>query len=233
MRLSLFPLRYIVPGLAATLLPVGIAQAFTVKYDSSLSAQLTDFNSVLSIPKFDPSLGALESVVLTLTGNVEGAIGLENRGPNTANVSANLSSSISLLRPDDNSELLVTLPEALLDVTLPSYDGVFDYGGTSGLTENNLLAEDEESVTYTDAADFALFLGNGTLDLPVFAMGTSSATGPGNVAQFFDTFAGASITVSYTYTENSTAVPEPNAPMGALALVGLGLIAKRKFGKTA
>lgn len=228
MRLRLFPIQYIVPGLAATLLPVGIAQAATISYDSSLPAQLTDFDSILSIPKFDSSLGTLDSVLLTLTGNVEGALGLENRGPSVANITANLSSSISLRRPDDNSDLLVTLPAAMFNYTLPGYDGAFDFDGTSGLTEDDLSASDEDSATYTDAADLALFLGAGTLDLPVFAVGTSSATGPGNVAQFFDTFAGASINVTYNYTENTTSVPEPGMTLGMLALGG-GMMAKRKL----
>lgn len=234
MRLSLFPLRYIVPGLAATLLPVGIAQAATLTktYSDTIDPARTNFSDSVSIAQFDSSLGDLTKIIVELTGSVSGSIQLESTDAAPANVTANLKSQIKLQRPD-MSDLVVVLPEASKTANFTAFDGTVDFGGTSGLTINNLSQTATNSISFTDPSDFALFLGKGNLVLPVAAIGQSNASGAGNLATVFQTFAGANITVSYEYTEKPTAVPEPNAPMGALALVGLGMMAKRKFGKTA
>jgi hypothetical protein len=232
MRLSLFPLKYVVPGLAATLLPVGIAQAVTLTYTDSVDSARTNFTDSVSIPQFDPSLGDLTNVFIELTGEVTGSIQLESLDAAAANVTANLASQIALQRPD-MSDLVVTLPTESIVRNLTAFDGTLDFGGTSGFSEDDLSQSETNSVSFTNPSDFDLFLGSGNLLLPVVATGQSAATGSGNLGAFFNTFASANISVTYEYTERPTAVPEPNAPMGALALVGLGMMAKRKFGKTA
>lgn len=232
MRLRLFPLKYVVPGLAATLLPVGIAQAATLNHTDSVGPSRTDFTADVSIPQFDSSLGDLTSVFVELTGEVTGSIQLESLDAADATVTADLASEIELQRPDMSS-LVVSLPEASIVRDLTAFDGAVDFGGSSGFTEDNLSESDTNSTLFTDPADFALFLGSGNLILPVAATGQSEASGAGNLGAFFNTFAAANISVTYEYTERPTAVPEPGAPMGALALVGLGMMAKRKFGKKA
>ena len=229
---SFFLCKYLVPGLAATLLPVGIAQAVTLTYSDTVDATRTNFTDSVSIPQFDSSLGDLTSIIVELTGSVSGSIQLESTDAAPSNVTANLVSEIKLQRPD-MSDLVVVLPTASEDANFTAFDGTVDFGGTSGLTRNNLSETASNSISFTDPSDFSLFLGTGNLVLPVAALGKSNASGAGNLATVFQTFAAANITVSYEYTEKPTAVPEPNAPMGALALVGLGMMVKRKFGKTA
>lgn len=232
MSLKLFPIKYLVPGLAATLLPVGIAQAATLTYTDSVGPSRTNFTTDVSIPQFDSSLGDLTNIFIELTGSVSGSIQLESTDAAPATVTANLVSEIKLQRPD-MSDLVVVLPEASETDTFTAFDGTVDFGGTSGLTRNNLSETATNSISFTDPSEFGLFLGTGNLVLPVAAIGQSNASGAGNLATVFQTFAGANITVSYEYTERPTAVPEPNAPMGALALVGLGMMAKRKLEKKA
>jgi hypothetical protein len=232
MRLSLFPLKSVIPGLAATLLPVGIAQAATLTYSDTVDSARTNFTDSVSIAQFDSSLGDLTGIIIELTGSVSGSIQLESTDAASSNVTANLVSEIKLQRPD-MSDLVVVLPTASEDANFTAFDGAVDFGGTSGLTRNNLSETANNSISLTDPSDFGIFLGTGNLVLPVAAIGRSNASGSGNLATVFQTFAGANITVSYEYTERPTAVPEPNAPMGALALVGLGMMAKRKFWKNA
>ncbi|MGB6169449.1 MAG: choice-of-anchor E domain-containing protein [Geitlerinemataceae cyanobacterium] len=232
MPLKLFPIKYLVPGLAATLLPVGVAQAVTLTFTDSVDSARTNFTSDVSIPQFDSSLGELTNIFIELAGSVSGSIQLESTDADSSNVTANLVSEIKLQRPD-MSDLVVVLPTASEDANFTAFDGTVDFGGTSGLTSNNLSETATESILLTDPSDFGIFLGTGNLVLPVAALGRSNASGSGNLATVFQTFAGADITVSYEYTERPTAVPEPNAPMGALALVGLGMMAKRKLAKKA
>ncbi|MGB3237339.1 MAG: choice-of-anchor E domain-containing protein [Geitlerinemataceae cyanobacterium] len=232
MPLKLFPIKYLVPGLAATLLPVGVAQAVTLTFTDSVDSARTNFTSDVSIPQFDSSLGELTNIFIELAGSVSGSIQLESTDADSSNVTANLVSEIKLQRPD-MSDLVVVLPTASEDANFTAFDGTVDFGGTSGLTRNNLSETATESILLTDPSDFGIFLGTGNLVLPVAALGRSNASGSGNLATVFQTFAGADITVSYEYTERPTAVPEPNAPMGALALVGLGMMAKRKLAKKA
>lgn len=229
MRLRLFPIKYIVPGLAATLLPVGIAQAATLTVSDSVDPSRTNFADSVSIPQFDSSLGDLTNVFIELTGEVTGSIQLESLDAADATVTANLASEISLQRPD-MTDLIVTLPTESIVRDLTSFDGSLDFGGSSGFTENDLSESETNSATLTDPGDLSLFLGSGNLILPVVATGQSAATGAGNLGAFFNTFASANISVTYEYTERPTPVPEPGMTLGMLALGG-GMMAKRKKNK--
>lgn len=227
MRQISFPLKYFIPGIAATLLPVGMAQAVSLNYSGSIDATETDFEESVAIPKFNTSLGTLTNILFELTGEVTGSIQLENTSRrSTANVTANLASEIQLQKPDGSS-LVVLLPKETQSKTLSVYDSTLDFGGTSGVTYDNLMQMETGSISLSDPSEFTLFEGTGNIALPVLAFGRSTATGGGNLATVFNTFASANVSVTYEYTP-ATPVPEPGITLGLLA-VGGGMMAKRKL----
>ncbi len=67
-------------------------------------------------------------------------------------------------------------------------------------------------------------LGRATIPVTVTAIGSSTASGPGNLASLFRTDANARVGVTYTYT---AAVPEPTT-MAGLAVASVALLRRRR-----
>lgn len=188
----------------------------------AVSLQPTNIvNAPMTFNKFDSSLGTLQAVIITLTGNVEGTAKYESQDAAAATVTLQLSADISLSRPGGGS-IVQTLPVANITDNPTAYDGVTDFGGTSGGTFTGLSASAYDSNTLTSASDLALFTAafiGDTITLDLDASGASNGSGAGNLILQFITNAGATGTVQYAY-DNGVTVPEP----GMLAIFGVGLI---------
>lgn len=198
------------------------ASATSVSFNASVSPQSTNWTESLVFPKFDPSLGTLLSIDFMITGTVSGVAQFENLDAAPATITVNLAAQIKLQRPD-LSNLVVVLPIASNTESVSAFDGIADYGGTSGRTYSTLNASVSDSATSSSPADIALFtatfLGE-TISLQASALGLSSGNGAGNLQLLFQTIAGADATVRYNYE-----IPTP----GAVALFGLaGLAVARR-----
>ena len=171
-----------------------------VQYDDTVNLASTNWNDTVSFPQFDPNLGTLLSVTFELGGHVEGSAKFESLDNAPATVTMNLAAEIDLQRPDLSS-LVTVLPLAATNDNVLAFDGVIDFLGDSGRTYEDLSGDDMESSVTTDSNDLTLFTGNGTIDLPVSAMGASNGSGAGNLILQFATSASASVTVIYEYEE--------------------------------
>jgi hypothetical protein len=211
-------------GIAIGSFTVG-ARANTVTYSGSIALSRTNWTSSVSVPKFDPALGTLNSIEFTLDGFVDGSASFENKnGPVT--VKMHLQAQETLYRPDF-STLVVTIPVAMTSDAVTGFDQTIDFGGTSGRTYSLLSASASNSFTTTSVLDEALFTGLGNIVLPVDAQGTSFGSGSGSMVLRFITSASAKATVTYDYN----AVPEPaTITMSILALgaVGWRLLLRRR-----
>jgi hypothetical protein len=210
-------------ALLAVIAAAGAAQAAEICYDGSFALARTNWSDNLVIPKFDPALGTLISVSWSVSGNIEGSAAFESLDASATTIQTALSATIRLQRPDA-TDLQVIIPVAMNSDSASAFDGGIDFGGTSGKTYAGLTASDSGSSSSMSPADLALFtagfLGE-TISLPVSATGSSTGSGAGNLLLLFNTFAGASAEVCYTY--------EPIPAPSALALLGLGgLVAGRR-----
>jgi len=199
------------------------ATAATVTYGpASFGPATTNWSTSLSLPKWDPTLfpgQVLTGVSFTLNGSVTGSASFESLDAQPATINMNLQATIVLTDP--NSNVLVTvIPVANTSDLASAFDGVIDFGGTSGKQYLGLTGSASNSGT---SGNFALFTGAGNVLLPVTASGTSSGSGAGNLLTLFATTAGADASVTYTYS----AVPEPST----IALAGLGLLALVGFAR--
>lgn len=218
MHLSICKTKVMLSVFAAILAPINAVQATTLTYESSIDPTITNFDKQITLPKFDSSLGKLKSVLFELSGNVQGSVELENRDAQAALVTGNLAAEISLKSEDSlDSLLLVTLPSALVEQQLNSYDGTLDFDGESGITLAGISNTKKESAVFTTTADLTPFVGDGSLNLLVQAIGNSKATGAGNFVAGFETYAGANVAVSYTYVKKEEPkrrkVPESGMPV--------------------
>jgi len=200
---------------------VSAAQADTIMFSDNVALQSTNFMTSVTLPKFDPSLGTLDKVTLKLAGHVEGMAQFESLDADPATVDMELAAEIKLQRPD-LSTLVITLPLVMTTDNVTAFDGMIDFGGTSGKSYPLLTADDMNSVMTMSMMDLALFTGPGNIMLPVMATGASTGSGAGNLLLQFSTSASANVMVTYDYT-----VPEP-ATAGLLGLGALASVRRRR-----
>lgn len=212
-KLSLSAAALVVMGL------VSAVNAATVTYTQSYSGP-TNWAQAIALPKFNPSMGSLQSVLLTLVGTVGGSAGFENTDPQAATIVTSRQGNFALTRPNGSSLTLTSSVTTTDSVT--GYDGNLNFGGTSGKTYSNLWGTGTASAAMT-ATEIPNFLGLGSISIPVAVLATASASGSGNLLAQFNTNATADVLVTYTY-----AIPTPTSLAAGLLLLG-GLFVRRRL----
>jgi hypothetical protein len=192
----------------------------------------------LVFSQFDPSLGQLQSVNVTMSYNTSEVVNM-----NFVTASTITLRSASAATPNQGAMVVLNGPipnTNLITASAPVFSYTKTYGSpgqalpqafsndptkvqpgspfflTPDGQPNNLTStfSGSQSVTISDANQLALFTGTGTVGLPVFAAaGSSFTTTSGNGSGSIITRAGVTVTLSYTYV-----VPEPSS----VALLGLG-----------
>ena len=162
----------------------------------------TGWTDDLSVARFDPTLGTLEAVNITLTGNEAASIGAENLDAVAASVSATETATLTLVLPNILDDLTVA-PTVTGGMSLAGFDGTRNFAGPSGELDQGLTATANGQVQLL-TTDLTPFIGTGTISLPLSAVGASSLTGPGNLLTQLLDQAGAGVTVSYTYLAANT-----------------------------
>jgi len=202
-----------------SLLLGGTAHAASVTYSDSVPLTSTEYTAYLTFSQFDPGLGNLDSIDFWLEGFVSGTVKFENESSSSGTVNYALQATITLQRPDTTT-LVVTLPTYGGSEGVAAYDGITDYAGDSGRTYPSLSNTLGNAVNYSDGATLLLFTGLGDITLPVHALSTSYASGPGDMSSQFSTSASAEVEVTYNYHTDGGQVPIP----GAVLLLGSGLV---------
>jgi hypothetical protein len=210
-------------GLVLVLSGSAMAQS-QVCFDVQLPEIPTNWMQTATLPKFDTALGTLQQIDITLASDFHGSIGIESLDSTATVVTSQLSVHSELHSPD-MTVLMGTTPTANFNDPLFPFDGTVDFGGTSGTTHNAVNASDSVSGMSTDFALFSGPPGNpGTLAFPVTAVGSSSASGSGNVVTQFTVTATANVQVCYTYLPNVPPVFQPPTPQcGAIFMATAGV----------
>ena len=212
-------------GLVLALAAAAVAaHATDVTYTNTIGLTTTNYTQGFTLPKFDTTLGTLTGISFSLQGNVAGSARAESLDAAPSALTLNLGANISLVDPTTNTTLAVVLPVVNNSFNATVFDGVIDFGGTSGVTFANLnaTASTSSGPSLTPSLT-AIFVGTGNVTLNVNATGSSAGTGAGNLLTQFATQAGSVATVTYSYAP----VPEP-ASCAALGLGALALLRRRR-----
>ncbi|MEZ4662181.1 MAG: choice-of-anchor E domain-containing protein [Caldilineaceae bacterium] len=172
-------------------------RAEEITHQDEIPLHPTTWTESLSVPRFNPELGDLLEVTVSLNGLVRGNAEYENLNPNAVPVTLTHAVTMSIDLP--NGANISLLPSKTFSALIPGYDGVEDYGGTSGDT---FTLEGSEAVSFVYAAlpDLAPYIGDGNVDIPVMAKGVTDAQGPGNfAATLLSNSSGAVLVVRYRY----------------------------------
>jgi len=200
----------------------GAAHAIVISYDQAIPMTPTSFSTQVDFPQFDPSVGTLQSVKITVYAQTDAVVGFESFDPLPSEVSGTVQTNVTVFRPD-NSAIITVSPAAPFAASLTGFDGTYDRDGTSGKTIDDLSANQVLDITLTDVSDLTLFTGNGTISLPVTAVGLSSILGPATLAFLSDAVASATVQIDYEYM----LIPEP-ATCLLLGLSSLALLRRRR-----
>lgn len=184
---------------ATALLAAGQHQ---VCFNDSVPLQTTNWITTVSVQKFDPGLGVLQSVDFELSGGLNGSAAIESLDALPTVITTDYRAAITLTRPD-LSVLVVAIPQQMFVDSFTSFDGTIDFGGTSGKTHMSISVMDLQVSSSTAPADLASFTGPagnpGSITLPIDAAANSVANGSGNVTTQFLTDADAAVKVCYNY----------------------------------
>jgi len=216
----------------------------TVSYTATVPQTFGDWETTLSVPKFDPALGTRSAVSYSLAGTAGGAAAVENLDPNAGEtVDASISEVMTLQRPDLSALLTLTAAQTLPAADLAVFDGNDDWAGDDAITWAVSASQTVSGAAPSPASDLAFFTSTGASDLnlvfPVAAVGASGYNGNGNDQANFEVSSGAVLTVTYTYTPPctpTTPTPKPKPPCtggwnwggGSHSGSGCGTIRKHK-----
>ena len=158
---------------------------FTTAPQSFTFADSTaDWNDNLPVTQFDPALGTLEAVILTLSGDIQGSVSARNEDTDPADIYTSQTVTISL---GSSLSVAPTVSDSMLLV------------GGGSRSDTGLVATDWNTAELTDASDLATFIGQGTVTVPMTAAGSGSLYGPGDLLATLLAQSDATATVSYIY----------------------------------
>jgi hypothetical protein len=207
---------------ATLLCAAGFSNAATIVFTNDVLIDTTNYTTSIDLQKFDSMGGTrvLESVKFSIDGSIFGSVEIESRDNQAATIDYKLEAELTLTDALMNT-LVVSIPSISDSFSATAFDGLTDFGGTSGASFMDLSANQYEEESYADAATLAFFTGMDMATFSFEAQATSAANGAGNLVSAFNTTAGGLVSVVYTYSDVSIPVSAP----AHIAMMGLGLLA--------
>lgn len=183
----------------------------------TLADRVTGWNAEVPVARFDPALGRLEAVELTLTGDVAGSLAIQNLETSASTFNATGTATLDMSLPGTVTPGVTVAASYQNSGALAGFDGAIDFAGS--LVGQTSPAS--TTVDLSDPADLAGFIGAGTIDLPIAAAGSSSLDIPGDALARLIGEAGGTVAVSYVYLPADA----PSDGFGMLFTAGADLAA--------
>jgi collagen type I alpha len=174
------------------------AQSFTI------AIKAAGWTDSLGVTQFDPALGTLEAVDITMNGSILASVAAENTADSAITFSTTQEAVVTLgLGGTLNASVVLSAKDSM---NLASYDGTTDFVGPSGHADLGMtdatgpLGTSPFFASETDPSILAAFTGTGIYDLPISSMGTSFAQGGANLVSELLLDPGADVEISYVYS---------------------------------
>ncbi|MFO0907309.1 MAG: SdrD B-like domain-containing protein [Isosphaeraceae bacterium] len=194
----------------------------TVDQTITIASQPTNFTVPYSIAKFDPELGELIGVEISVSGTLSSDIKAENMsGSSGDTIVGTVAGTITLTGPGVHVTSSLSAPAGSFNAS--KFDGVVDFAGTSGTDFGVQTAPINQTISLVKGADdLTPFIGTGTLPGTFEAKATSGAQGGGNLDARSDSTANATVRVVYRYipsnclAEGQYTIVQTQQPPGTL-----------------
>lgn len=193
---------------------------------SSITNQITDLSAaVINCSQFNPALGALTSITITISGSLAGSISLANSAAASETVTASTNSQFMLHNPLTG----FSFTSPLFTTTLTTGSVTIASGST--VPFNNLLSGVSTNGPLTDSvpATFTPYVGTSTFPVSFDTLtGVTVVGGGGNIAATDTTTASANVTVVYAFTPTpqitcpATSTGEAGLPFNSPAITVTG-----------
>ncbi len=131
---------------------VAFAEAEIAVFCDTTELQDADWSGNFSLPKFDPNLGTLKTVEISLDFNLSQEVRTENTGPVNSSINSTTESVLTLLLPNGQE----IKANASLDISqyLEPYDGAVDFSGSSGIDISQSSSSNNITYSLKDITDF-------------------------------------------------------------------------------
>ncbi|MDD4914376.1 MAG: choice-of-anchor E domain-containing protein [Methylococcales bacterium] len=198
------------------------SESFTYNYGAADNLQkLSTYPIALNITDFDTSLGTLESVTVSYTGNIGVTVNGDNPDPTIDNIHLTLGGLQQFTSTAFSGTLLLNISADTDNVSIPAATT------TDGTFTNSYSGQNTAGTTFSLPTTLTGFESSspGTWVLNASASGTSGFSGGnGDDTVGFKTTEATAVTVTYNYTNPSissgSAIPEPTS----IALLASGLL---------
>lgn len=192
--------------------PMNVTGAQTQTVAAAFAPFKTGGSESQSVAQFDPSKGTLTGIQILVNGKLTSDVQVENLDGAPSNVTAQVNGNLTLQGPGF-TPLSVT-PSINESATLSPFDGILDYGGTSGKDFGAQSAQASRSINLSAASnDLSAWIGKGNVSLTELAQSTSTVSGSGNEQVHINSQGSGSVQVVYSYTPAATpSTPPPVSP---------------------
>lgn len=165
----------------------------------------TDFSLQDTINQFDPALGQLQSVTINHQGFITSEIKVENTSTkSTSTIKATVGGTLTLT--GGNTSLVLTPSGNAGTFAATKFDGVNDFGGTSGKSFAPQTINATKEIILTGSG-INPFIGTGLVTFTENVEAASSAIGGGNLQTEILSSAGGAVTVTYAYIPSNCLKP--------------------------
>jgi hypothetical protein len=172
----------------------------------TLADSTTGSSEQVAVNQFNPALGTLVGIDITLSGDLSSSVAAVNEDAAPAVVSVTQVATVQLALPGFATVeqtfpgLTETISAPIVSsMSLGAYDGTVAFAGPSGAIVQSQTLIPATADELTDPTDLAAFTGTGTLAGTISSTGTAGLEGPGNLLAQLRAQAGATVTVSYAY----------------------------------
>lgn len=195
-------------------LSVGLSLAASISFSGSLPTTPTNFADLdVTVPvAFDPSLGTLTSITISVLGNTTGNATITNGSGGAATYTGTLFTSIQVADAAHNV-LASASPSFPFSIIVPA--------GSSATTPTETGTA--TGLSFVPSSDWDLYTITGDIHFLVSATGNAETTGTTPFDISTSTSADATITITYNFAE----IPEP----ATMALLGAGFVGLAIFSK--
>jgi hypothetical protein len=179
------------------LITVGGVSGLENVFCESFPMQDADWTENITLPKFDPGMGILKSVDISVDFNISQNFMIENTGNMNSSINSSIKSRLMVEIPD--VEAITANANTTLVEELDSFDGIRDFAGLSGINLTKSASSGTVRYSSNNIQDYVASFPGEMLQLKGVVQSTPNIVISGAAYSAIRTTAGAKVCIYYYY----------------------------------